>query len=171
MLPTTGRAQGGGAKVSATSHGTATPPGGVGSGCSPSRTNCSLLSRVSCDDGGECVSCLPTCPASSMAGSALLRVRSGGTTQPAGWGLPAWAWDSPSPQEPWQSQTWVPVEPPRPSHQAAADSGPQRGRRACSPHPEVWALYSPASLWHLFLPWWRGAGGSGVPDHTHRLCF
>lgn len=26
--------------------------------------------------------------------------------------------------------------------------------------PSVWFLYSPASLWHLFLPWQQQAGGA-----------
>lgn len=83
----------------------------------PSRTDCSLLSRVSCDEGGKCASCLLACLSGSVVESALLWARSHAASNLLGEGLPTWAWDSPSTQEPWQCQTRGPTEPPRPSCQ------------------------------------------------------
>ena len=36
----------------------------------PGRTDCSLLSKASCDEGGDCASCLPACLLGSAAESA-----------------------------------------------------------------------------------------------------
>ena len=46
-----------------------------GAGCQPQdsppgSTDCSLLSKASCDEGGDCASCLPACLLGSAAESA-----------------------------------------------------------------------------------------------------
>ena len=103
----------------------------------PGRIDGSLLSRVSCGEGGECASCLPAWLSGSVAESACYGLRTVAVSNLLGEGLPAWACDSPSTQESWQCQNWGPMEPARPScwgQQLTA--GPRRdGQCSCTPPP------------------------------------
>ena len=83
------------------------------SGCQPQdsppgRIDCSLISRVSCDEGGECASCLPAGPSGPLAESVCCGLQTVAVSNLLGEGLPAWACNSPSTQESWQCQTWAP---------------------------------------------------------------
>ena len=105
-----------------------------GGGCQPQdsppgRTNCCLISRVSCDEGGDCASCLPACLLGSAAESACCGLQTVSVSNLLGEGLPAWTCNSPSTQESWQCQTWGPTEPPKPSCQGQQlTAGPRRDR-------------------------------------------
>ena len=102
----------------------------------PSRTDCSLISRVSCDEGGDCASCLPACLLGSAAESACCGLQTASVSNLLGEGLPAWTCDSPSTQESWQCQTRGPTEPPRPPCRGQQlTAGPRRDRWCPWPPP------------------------------------